>query len=56
MNRQRKDIIRLMAEIFHNEKDEKAKEELNKKLNLGLNDEEKVYLTRCLNLLVSNAK
>jgi hypothetical protein len=56
MDRQRRDIIRLMAEIFLNEKDEKAKEELDKKLNSGLNDEEQIYLTQCLNELASEAK
>lgn len=56
MNRERREIIRLMAEIFHNEKDPKAKEELNKKLDIGLNEEEKVYLSQILEGLSSGAR
>ena len=56
MNRERREIIRLMAEIFYNEKEPKAKEELNKKLNTGLNEEEKAYLTQCLEGLDAEKK
>lgn len=56
MDRERREIIRLMAEIFFNEKDAKAKEELNKKLKTGLSEEEQVYLTQCLEELASQGK
>lgn len=56
MDRERREIVRLMAEIFYNEKDPKAKEELNKKLNTGLNAEEKEYLNQCLEKLASEKK